>query len=87
MVRRDDDNGASPADARAALSDHPRRDGVLRLGAPAVDGHDIPGEAEALHAGYDESGDIDLPPAQAMASGPGKRMVVVVPRLPERRQR
>src|SRR3954451_2017696 len=59
----------------------------LRLLALGRDLHDVPGEAGAPHEVDQPGADVELVPAQAVRGRARERMVVVVPRLAEARQR
>ena len=57
--------------------------GVLTLVlAVGSDPNDVPDQAEPLEDPDHAGADIDLPAAQPVAGGAGKRMVVVMPGLP-----
>src|SRR5687768_14748093 len=45
---------------------------------------DVPDEPRALHGANDQCGRVELPAPQAMRSRLRERVMVVVPRLPER---
>src|ERR1700686_1701321 len=49
-----------------------------------ADAHHVPGEAQPLQRGYDQTGDVDFPPTQSMEGRRGEGVMVVVPRLAER---
>src|ERR1700759_4718150 len=71
-------SGAVRAKGKTAGSLAFRRKGQLARAPPRVHADHIPGKAGQLHRPDDPGGGIDLPAAQPVAVGGGKRVMVVV---------